>query len=114
MAATCQPRSDRVPTLALLVLRPECQITFAPVLALRQKMSALRSPLKSPVPAIRQARLVTAVSDWLWLEEPERHKTLAPLLVLRHRMSAAPSLLKSSTPCACQSRFTAGIACWVV
>src|SRR3546814_12493164 len=73
-------------------------MTLVPLLVLRQRMSALASPLKSPTPAIFQSCPPTPVTTWPVVEFPERQIVLYPVTVLRHRMSALPSPSKSAIP----------------
>src|ERR1700691_1017777 len=93
-----------VPTPELLGLRMVVpfisQIATAPVVVLRASMSAMPSPLKSPVPTIDQA------VDTLPSAELLGFKIVVPLIsqidkspaVSRQRMSALPAPLKSRWP----------------
>src|SRR6478672_8251081 len=73
-----------------------------PLAMLRQRMSLLPSPSKSPTPATNQAWSVIDVSVCDVAALPDFHSTLAPVLVLRQRMSALPSPSKSAAPLATQ------------
>ena len=78
------------------------QIATAP-LALRQRMSDLPSPLKSPTPATCQAvsarPSATLVRPAGAVHQPDRDSAVA----LRQRMSDLPSPLKSPVPTICQA-----------
>src|SRR6266568_4781446 len=66
-------------------------------------MSALRSPLKSPTPAICQSSVGEPGEPKLLMVSPFISQMMTSPEVLRHRMSASPSPLKSPTPAICQS-----------
>src|SRR3974377_845158 len=82
----------------------EFQIATSPFVALRQRMSALPSPLKSPTPWICQLEGTKAFKS-IPVKPPEPFEfqiATSPFVAFRHRMSALPSPLKSPTPWICQ------------
>src|SRR6516225_6656523 len=79
------------------------QINTCPVVVLRQRMSLIPSPLKSPVPTITQS-VVTLPGTPLpiTLATSISQISTSPLLVLYQRMSVLPSPLKSPVPATVQ------------
>ncbi len=73
------------------------QIWFCPLLLLRQRMSALPSPSKSPVPTIFQLRSdIVAMNEPLTSVPPFMNQMASwPVTESRHKMSDLPSPSKS-------------------
>src|SRR3546814_2682564 len=88
--ATIHPAPDTVVTDCVLVESAPSQITLAPFVGLRHRISALPSALKSPVPATCHGA-ASAVTAKPVVELADRQIVLYPLAELRHRMSARPS-----------------------
>src|SRR6516162_561154 len=79
--------------------------TLPPFMLLRQRMSDLRSPLKSPVPTICQSRgRLPTPCETMVVAASISCTTTPPLMVSRQRMSHLPSPLKSPVPATTQLR----------
>src|SRR5690348_16903396 len=84
-------------------------MALAPVLPLRQRMSVLPSPSKSPKPAMYQFGSVTVTSCCRVLLLPDFHTTLANVIEWRHTRSARPSPSRSPDPAMFQLESKVGI-----
>src|SRR5436190_2076901 len=74
------------------------QIATSPVVVLRHRMSALPSPLKSPMPSIVQAVGTLPKPPLDEIDAPFISQTATLPLLSRHRRSPLPSPLKSPVP----------------
>src|SRR5262249_312194 len=76
------------------------QISSCPVAALRHRMSAVPSPLKSRTAAMFQFKSGTSLmnSEYTSVVPFSSHRTFCPVVVLRHTRSAYPSPLRSPIP----------------